>query len=909
MSAPTPASHPEPQPYSYLKMVERAGYTVTMFVIDVSKEMGNMRTVELPDGPNGEQRTAGITHLEWALQFVKLKIQEMIYNGRKTDQCGVIIFGSEETDNIINDGDGGYDNVCEYIPIGTPNAGTLAKLDQLIASDLYGDPLDAIIVGIETQQRYLEKKKWTRKLYVVTDGQGPIELEDWEMTVDKMNLYEIQTAIVGVDFDQDDDDYHFVEEDKTNEKRQNEKFYHQFCERLQHGNIGTLAFVLQEVARPDMKITRSTLSPTVLRLGDADNTPEEALEILVKTSKCTAVTRPKSFKKFSIRTEGKEGEESGTARMEVDDDGYVTYVQLKPRTEYFLARSDDGEEKDKDSDVSLADAFKQQKEENRDEEEEETKKDDGMTERIDKEQLIRGFKYGTSYAPCPDGQFPRLPTKKGIDICGFFLAENFKRELSMGEIQYVWGDPNNAQQQTALSSLAQAMAIDDTTNEDVKMEGEDQKKDKKRRPLMAIARWVTRDGMDPKMGVLAPTLFENVHCLLWAQMPFADDVRKYTFASLDHLVNKKGEVLTEHPYIPTKEQQRAMDNYVDAMDLMETGPKDEEGNRMPWFSTVDSYNPALHRVKQALFHCAIMNDLETNPISPPHPETTKYFETPKRVLKASKEALEICKGKFKVKHVVKEIKRARKDGHVHARDDDDDVLLLDRKPFSSKIRLNQSQSQIQLKEEPTSPNKGQATVKPTVNDSETEDEDEELLLPRPNAPELNKTNCQPLPTPTCSTSPPAKRPESKSSKSRSDEPDPDFDRGIAAGRIIGTTYPLADFKSNIKTGDVVSKAIEDLAAVIEEVVMKPFSSRRSKEMIDCMTALRSTALTEDEVDAWNGFLQRLHRKCVNSKPGNKDFWDAVKKVGVELSYITNKEAQKLGATSNKTKEDVEKLFN
>ncbi|EEB91298.1 hypothetical protein MPER_10362 [Moniliophthora perniciosa FA553] len=121
-------------------MVERAGYTVSMFVIDVSKEMGNMRTVELPDGPNGEQRTAEITHLEWALQFVKLKIQEMIYNGRKTDQCGVITFGSEETDNIINDADGGYDNVCEYIPIGTPNAGTLSKLDQLTASDLYGDP-------------------------------------------------------------------------------------------------------------------------------------------------------------------------------------------------------------------------------------------------------------------------------------------------------------------------------------------------------------------------------------------------------------------------------------------------------------------------------------------------------------------------------------------------------------------------------------------------------------------------------------------------------------------------------------------------------------------------------------------------------------------------------------------------
>lgn len=60
-------------------------------------------------------------------------------------------------------------------------------------------------------------------------------------------------------------------------------------------------------------------------------------------------------------------------------------------------------------------------------------------------------------------------------------------------------------------------------------------------------------------------------------MPFADDVRKYTFASLDTLVNKKGEVVTAHPYIPIDTQQEAMDKFVDAMDLMYAGDKDEEG--------------------------------------------------------------------------------------------------------------------------------------------------------------------------------------------------------------------------------------------------------------------------------------------------------------------------------------------
>jgi ATP-dependent DNA helicase 2 subunit 2 len=59
-------------------------------------------------------------------------------------------------------------------------------------------------------------------------------------------------------------------------------------------------------------------------------------------------------------------------------------------------------------------------------------------------------------------------------------------------------------------------------------------------------------------------------------MPFADDVRKYTFPALEKLVNKDGEAVTEHPYLPTDVQLAAMDKFVDAMDLMESGEKDEE---------------------------------------------------------------------------------------------------------------------------------------------------------------------------------------------------------------------------------------------------------------------------------------------------------------------------------------------
>ena len=53
-------------------------YTVTMFLIDTSPSMGKERTVELPDGPDGETKQVTMTNLEWSLQYVLMKTQEMV---------------------------------------------------------------------------------------------------------------------------------------------------------------------------------------------------------------------------------------------------------------------------------------------------------------------------------------------------------------------------------------------------------------------------------------------------------------------------------------------------------------------------------------------------------------------------------------------------------------------------------------------------------------------------------------------------------------------------------------------------------------------------------------------------------------------------------------------------------------
>ncbi len=175
--------------------------------------------------------------------------------------------------------------------------------------------------------------------------------------------------------------------------------------------MGTLSFALQEIAKPEIKQTRSTLMANVLSLGDPANNPLEAFEIIVKTSKCTALARPKSWKRFAPR-DGKHADEVDVDPLPTKDrDGggdsnKTVWAQLKMRTEFHVERDvQDNDDERNEDDMDVDDA-----------------KSGGA--KVEKEQLVRGFKYGSSYVPCADGQFEKLSSQKGICICGFFNADN-----------------------------------------------------------------------------------------------------------------------------------------------------------------------------------------------------------------------------------------------------------------------------------------------------------------------------------------------------------------------------------------------------------------------------------------------------------------------------------------------------
>lgn len=194
----------------------------------------------------------------------------------------------------------------------------------------------------------------------------------------------------------------------------NEVFYTRLISALPEGLglLGSLEHALLTLTYPQIKEIKSALLSTTLRLGDVEVRESEAIELNVRIAKCTSLTRAAPWKKFFKKDIDEE------AMQDAQDEGKLTFKEVKRRTEYIIDRS--SEKEDEDGKPTTEDISMDV------DEDKSVAEDETHLEKVEKEQLIKGFKYGSTYVPCPDGQFARLKTKKGIEVCGFVQSKNVR---------------------------------------------------------------------------------------------------------------------------------------------------------------------------------------------------------------------------------------------------------------------------------------------------------------------------------------------------------------------------------------------------------------------------------------------------------------------------------------------------
>jgi ATP-dependent DNA helicase 2 subunit 2 len=142
--------------------------------------------------------------LEYGMRYIWDKIAETMISNRTTAGVGVIGFRTDDTENDLAESDpDAYSNISVLKPLGPMTMSDLKDLQHRVKpSDTYaGDAVSAVVVGIQLIERFTTLKsgkpgKFTRKIVLLTDGQGPLEDDDIGPIAARMNELDIELVIV-----------------------------------------------------------------------------------------------------------------------------------------------------------------------------------------------------------------------------------------------------------------------------------------------------------------------------------------------------------------------------------------------------------------------------------------------------------------------------------------------------------------------------------------------------------------------------------------------------------------------------------------------------------------------------------------------------------------------------------------
>ncbi|KAK7531676.1 putative Ku family DNA helicase [Phyllosticta citribraziliensis] len=540
----------------------------TVYVVDVGKSTGEKR------GGRDE------SDLDWNMRYVWDKITTTVSTGRKTLFVGVVGLRTDETKVNLDD-DEGYEHVSILQPLSQILMPQVRQLrDHIRPSNTNkGDAISAVVVAMQMISDHCRKLKYIRRIVLVTDGRGSIDPDDLGQISNKLKAENIELVILGADFD--DPEYGVKEEDKDPDKAVNEAILRQFAEDC-NGVCGTMAQAIDELDIPQVKPVRPIpgyKGPLILGTGDS------AMEIPVERYPRIMQARPPTASSYVHRSDLAPGESSqiqSSATVAGNGDG--------PQTEHDSLAA-----------VKQATTFHVAEE-----------GAPGGKRDIDREDLSRGYNYGSTVVPISESEndIVELKTEATLDIIGFIPADKFERYLQMSRTNTIIAQKANEKASMALSSLIHAL---------YELES------------LAVVRFVAKDMKPPVILVLAPEISADHECLVDCELPFAEDIRGYRFPPLDRVVTVSGKTIEEHRNLPSKDLMSAMSDYVDSMDLSTAGT-DEEGNPAEYALFEDAYSPVLHRVQQAIRWRAVR---PMDELPPPPGILTRFMHPPEHVLKAA----------------------------------------------------------------------------------------------------------------------------------------------------------------------------------------------------------------------------------------------------------------------------------
>ncbi|KAM9346851.1 X-ray repair cross-complementing protein 5-like [Symphorus nematophorus] len=248
--------------------------------------------------------------------------------------------------------------------------------------------------------------------------------------------------------------------------------------------------------------------------------------------------------------------------------------------------------------------------------------DDNETE-VQRDDTIQGFRYGSDIVPFSKVDQEQMKYKhdgKCFAVLGFTKQSSVNRHQFMGnQVVKLFSGKDDEHAAVALSALIRAL-------DELQM--------------VAIVRYAYDRRSNPQVGAAFPCIKQDYECLIYVQLPFMEDLRQFTFPSLEN--NKK--------VTPSDTQLSAVDSLIDSMMLVE---EDEDGKQKDMFKVHQIPNPAFQRHFQCLHHRAVNPG---TPLPPMEPWLKAALERPDVINERCRARLEEMKRKFPLTEVEKKKK-------------------------------------------------------------------------------------------------------------------------------------------------------------------------------------------------------------------------------------------------------------
>ncbi|KAL5218549.1 hypothetical protein ABZP36_019233 [Zizania latifolia] len=321
--------------------------------------------------------------------------KKLVYS--RSDEVGVVLFGTEETCNELAKELGGYKHVVVARDIKVVDEGTTHALQNLPRGTSPGDFLDAVVVGLDMLIRKFGNAKGKQRLCLITDAKHPLRdppqgtKEDQVDTIaDQMKRHEIKMDCIV--FRESGVCHNAVMDE-------NDQLLYHFRER----SVAKVVQVDSPTSLLGALRTRNVLPVTVFR-GDLEVSSN--FKIKVWAYKKTSEEKFPTLKKYSDKAPA--------------SDKFASH-EVKVDYEYKSVLEPD------------------------------------MV--VPPDQRIKGYLYGPQVVPISSAEWEAVKFKpeKGVKLLGFADRSSISRHHFMKDVFSFVPEPGNTRASVAVSALARAM--------------------------------------------------------------------------------------------------------------------------------------------------------------------------------------------------------------------------------------------------------------------------------------------------------------------------------------------------------------------------------------------------------------------------------------------------------------------